>query len=140
MRSDEQEIAATLDQVADAFKAHKPKGTSKNFHFPKDLRKLAVSALSNDCSIVEVANAADVAPKSIRNWRDACEKKQSTPKFKRLKVVAERVIAPMSANTTVGVLESPIRITLQSGVVVELPASELSTEFLLRLCGLGVSQ
>ena len=139
MRSDEQEIVATLDQVADAFKAHKPKGTSKNFHFPQNLRMLAVSALSNDCSIVDVAKAAGVVPKSIRNWRDESEKKQSTLKFKRLKVVAERAIAPMPA--TVGVVKSPwSRVTLQSGVVIELPASELSTELLHRLCGLRLSQ
>lgn len=126
------EIVATLAEIADAFKAHKPKSTSKNVHYPKALRQFAVSALSKKITAAEIARAAGVAPKSIRNWRDAIPKviqTQLMPKARRLKVIPLR---PQTAFEHCSVAQ----IKLPSGVVIEMAPSELSTDLLCRLCGL----
>lgn len=124
---------ATLDQIEEAFNAHRPKGGAKASHFPKKLQQLAVSAISRQFTVAEIAKAAGVTPKSIRNWRNTLPKSSasSVPKVKRLKVVAQRT-SPVRAELSSVI--SMARITLPSGVLIEVSTTVLSSGLLSQLC------
>ncbi len=139
MSSNTHEMAAALGEIEDAFKAYKPKSTSKNVHYPKDLQQLAVSALRKKINAAEIARAAGVTAKSIRNWHSATpkiKKTQSMPKAKRLKVISQRPGLVMDHSFRI--VSSMAQIKLQSGVVIEVLASELTAELLRKLCELEV--
>jgi hypothetical protein len=93
---------------------------NREYPFQESLKKLAISGLDAGCSPKDIARAAGVSRQSIVNWR---KQLQASPV--ELKIVE-------SAPTPAGQPEVA-RIHFRSGVVVELPASRLDTEFLLSL-------
>lgn len=142
MSSENINSSPTLSQIENTFKTHRSERTSKNMRFPAELQSLAVMALGNFTE-AEVARAAGVVAKSVRNWRDARQKaKKSVAKIKarRLKVVSQRPEPELSFAAQTTCLSSLARITLLSGVVIELLESQLSTGILRELCGLRAQQ
>jgi hypothetical protein len=135
----EQKRAAILIQIERAFKAHWSKWQNKRARVPDQLRNLAVSGLELKLSIVEIAKAAGVVPKSIRNWRDAKPNKirfQSQPKVKQLKLVSQPPIGKVAFSGEISSSSlTTAKIRLQSGVEIELPVKDLSTTLLRDLNG-----
>jgi len=130
-----------LSLIKEKFKSHRGPESGKSTKIPVELRELAVKAIGKGHSIAEVAAAAGIAPKSIRNWRNQPSRvtRLATPRARRLEVVTSRAIKDNRANdneVSFG-LTTLVKLQLRSGVVIELPLNVLSNEFLQRLNELG---
>ena len=100
-------------------------------HHSGRLKSMAISAVGAGLSRSQVAGAAGVSVTTISNWV------ARAPKAKRLRLVA----GPESqggCEARLGV--DLICIRLASGVEIDFPRSELSTEFLVMLSGIGGSR
>ena len=125
-----------LEEIEISFKHQRLEHPEKKGHFPKDLKKLALLALSEGIPQRDIARAAGLTPKAIRNWRNRFTKvtEEQVSMATNLKLVEHRPEACVSVSEIA--VKQMARITLQSGVVIEVPPSELSTELLSRLCEL----
>ena len=125
---------AKLEEIEISFKSYRLEHPEKRGHFPKDLKRLALLALSEGIPQREIAHAAGLTPKAIRNWRNRFVRvtDEKVTMAKNLKLVEQRPEAVVFDNPG----KQVARITLKSGVVIEVPPSELSTELLSRLCEL----
>ena len=63
---------AKLEEIEISFKSYRLEHPEKRGHFPKDLKRLALLALSEGIPQREIAHAAGLTPKAIREdllWR-----------------------------------------------------------------------
>ena len=126
--------ATRLEEIEISFKSYRLEHPEKKVHFPKDLKRLALLALSEGIPQREIARAAGLTPKAIRNWRNRFTRvtEEQVAMAKNLKLVEHRpeaIVSDISA-------QQVARIIFKSGVVIEMPPSELSTGLLSRLCEL----
>ena len=97
-------------------------------HHSVQLKSMAISAVGAGFSRSQVAEAAGVSVTTISNWA------LRAPKAKRLRLVA----GPESQGVCEARLAADlICIRLASGVEIDFPRSELSSEFLVILSGIG---
>ena len=120
-----------LEEIEDTFKKYRSEHPEQVSHFPDALKRLPLLALSEGIPQRDIARAAGLTPKSMRYWRNRFAEEQ-VGAAKKLKLVEQR-LEPIESDR---VLKQMARITLKSGVVIEVPPSELSTELLSRLCEL----
>lgn len=120
-----------LEEIEDTFKKYRSEHPEQVSHFPDALKRLPLLALSEGIPQRDIARATGLTPKSMRYWRNRFAEDQ-VGVAKKLKLVEQR-LEPIESDR---VLKQMARITLKSGVVIEVPPSELSTELLSRLCEL----
>ena len=130
MGSDAAQKIKILEEIEDSFKKYRSEHPEQASHFPDELKRLPLLALSEGIPQRDIARAAGLTPKSMRYWRNRFAEEQVVAK--NLKLVEQRPEPTKSDRP----LKEMARITLKSGVVIEVPTSELSTELLSRLCEL----
>ena len=130
MGSDAAQKIKILEEIEDSFKKYRSEHSEQASHFPDELKRLPLLALSEGIPQRDIARAAGLTPKSMRYWRNRFAEEQVVAK--NLKLVEQRPEPTKSDRP----LKEMARITLKSGVVIEVPTSELSTELLSRLCEL----
>jgi hypothetical protein len=118
-------------RIASEFAAYR-KQHGKGGRYPKQLKELALRALTRGLKPSEIAAAAQVTSKSIYNWGRSAPKIAAPSELKLVSARAENV-RPSPEPTR------PVRIRIGRDVTIELLASELSSELLQRLSHLGVS-
>ena len=97
-------------------------------HPSERLRSMAISAVGVGLSRSQVAEAAGVSVTTISNWA------ARAPKAKQLRLVA---IPEAQWRRPPSLAVDLICIRLASGVEIDFPRSELSTEFLVILSSIG---
>ena len=120
-----------LEEIEDTFKKYRSEHPEQASHFPDELKRLPLLALSEGIPQRDIARAAGLTPKSMRYWRNRFAEEQVAV-AKNLKLVEQR-LEPIESDRA---LKQMARITLKSGVVIEVPPSELTSELLARLCEL----
>jgi hypothetical protein len=142
MKLKDQGDLSDLKKIEQSFKEYGSKYVgNKKCHYPKDLQALAVKVLSKGFNVDEIAKACGVTSKSVYNWRNSSSiiKKKSERPVRQLKLVCEASRSQATQIVTTKEAKSA-RIILTSGVSIEIPTKDLSTDLLLRLCGLEVSR
>ncbi len=140
MKLKDQGNLSELKKIEQAFKEYGSKYVgNKKCHYPKSLQALAVKALDKGFNAEEVAKASGVTAKSVYNWRNlnSSTKKKSERPLRQLKLVGEPSVSQAAQIESTKEAKSA-RIILSSGVLIEILPEDLSTDLLLRLCGLEV--
>ena len=122
-----------MARIASEFAAHRKQHIGKTSHYPKRLRKLAVSALARGLKPSEIATAAGLTPKSIHIWSQSAVKVEAPSELRLVSIRPETVVKTSSQ------LTSPAKIRIGQNVTIELLSSELSLGLLQSLSQLGSS-
>lgn len=131
----------TLKEIERGFETYRSAGSNRSVQLRRSLQGLAVKALAENFTAKEVARAADVTPRSVRNWRNSRTKvTRIRPRAKRLRVLREVSEVHLAAEPSLNFLNQGARITLTSGVIIECRADELSKNLLLDLSSLSGSK
>lgn len=119
-------------RIAREFAAHREQEVGKTGHYPKQLKKLALSALARGLKASEVAAAAQLTTKSIYNWSQSAPKLEAPSELKLVRNRPERGMLSEASS-------SPVKIRIGQEVTIELLLSGLSLDLLRSLSQLGVS-
>lgn len=130
-----------LEEIRRGFEIYRSVGSKRSGQLRRGLQDLAVKALAENFTQKEVACAAGVTPKAVRNWRNSRKKvNRVLPRAKKLRVLPEISEAHFDADSISDHLSQGARITLTSGVIIECPVGELSKSLLLDLSLLLVAK
>ena len=77
-----------LEEIEDTFKKYRSEHPEQASHFPDELKRLPLLALSEGITQRDIARAAGLTPKSMRYWRNRFAEKQVVAK--NLKLVEQR--------------------------------------------------
>ena len=129
-----------LDEIQRGFETYRSAGTTRSTQLRRSLQELSVKALTENFTAKEVARAAAVTPKSVRNWYNSQKKIGLRRGAKRLRVLPEISAAHFNSVSTPNRVSEGARITLTSGVIIECALGELSKNLLLALSSLLVTR
>lgn len=149
--------SAILQLIEVEFAKFRSKNPGKKIGYPASLKNLIASNKARELSALELAGAANITPKSVRNWRMALKNKpkdkstlnksthlnskqlnSSELEPKQLKVIQNFTAQEQLVSKAEE--QRAVRINLINGVVIEIFAADLSTNLLSTLCGLEVRQ
>jgi hypothetical protein len=125
MRDSESNQIVVIKKLELAFGRHRRRNDGKRY--PAKLRKMALAALDSGVAGRAVAAAAGVTPKSLRNWRTG----GGVIPPKELKIVTD--CEP--SNPVESVNAGLARVTLSSGITIEIPTSALTSTLINALNG-----
>lgn len=125
MRDSESNQIQIIKKLELAFGRHRRLNDGKRY--PAKLKKMAIGALDNGVAGRSVAAAAGVTPKSLRNWRAG----SGVLPPKELKIVT----APVALRPVASINACMARVTLPSGITIEVPSSALTTTLIAALNG-----
>lgn len=125
MRGSESNQLKDIKKLELAFRRYRRRNDGKRY--PVKLREMALAALDSGAAGRAVAAAAGVTPKSLRNWRAS----GGVVAPKELKLVSAR--EPSKPVTSISPCMA--RVTLPSGITIEVPTSALITTLINALNG-----
>jgi hypothetical protein len=125
---------ALLARIERAFSAYRQENPNSLNIYPDNLKMMARVAFEEGLKSGKIAGAAQIPVQLIYNWRRITRAMLTKPS--ELTIVSARPMPVIKTSAPVMDLRQ-VRITLGQGICLELPASELSTDLLERLCKLG---
>ena len=126
MRDSKSNELQVIKKLELAFGRHRRRNGGKR-SYPAKLKEMAVAAVDNGVAGRSVAAAAGVTAKSLRNWRAG----GGVVPPKELRIVAARE----ASKPVTSVNASMARVTLPSGVTIEIPSSAMTTALIAALNG-----
>ena len=120
-----------LREIRRRFSRRRSEGRGAGHAVPNELRELALSALRGGHTAGQIAQAAGISGQSVVNWRRQMTQAAATDGAVELELIDGQKPASPEPGQEVAMA----RISLRSGVTVELPASMLESSLLLALNG-----
>ena len=126
MRDSESNHVRILKKLESAFGRHYRRNDGKR-SYPAKLKELALEAVDSGIAGRTVAEATGVTPKSLRNWRAGA---LTPPKELKIVTTHEALKPVVPAHACMAA-----KVTLPSGITIEIPISALTATLIEALNG-----